>query len=99
MTYQLNRGQSSRSSTIKSGVDNLAGADQIGMDASIVVGVTPGPGNASDIMRSHTVLKNREGRKNFTWHTNFLFEPRMNFEECSGVEGEEERLDMVRSMR
>ena len=78
-TVQLSRNQKSRSSNLSDGMESLAGADAIGQDATVVVGLTPGEGIDAETRRKHTVLKNREGPKNFSWLTKFEFDPVMDF--------------------
>lgn len=97
ITVQLNRGQKSKSSELKEGLEALAGADSIGQDASVVVGITPGAGVYGETRRRHHLLKNREGPKNFHWDTNFLFKPQMNFDIVVD-EAEVQRTQMLRNM-
>lgn len=70
----------------------LAGSDQIGQIAALVIGITHGDVPYEDTTRKYTVLKNRHGGEHVEFYSNFNYES-MDFSQYDKEEEEPEETE------
>lgn len=95
ISVQFNRNQRGKS-TSEPDLADIAGADSIPQDASIVLGIQKAPAPFSEVRRMMVMMKNREGDLGKLLY-NYRFNP-VNFEEIPFIEDEEEQQHQTVSL-